>query len=335
MRFIYYLLVIFLLPYATALALPECKGSPSNDLTNLNWNNCVGIYNEGNKKFMGEWKNNKLHGEGRFIDNIGNGRYYTEKAGNFVNGELEGKGLRVSKSSRLGYNIRYVGNFMANKENGFGVSTLTSDTRHRVAEGLFKDGTFIKGKMIDNNVLFEGDFEFYDLRKGTVTLENGTKFVGEFKEGYRHGYVVTYWNDGVVDKANYINNKPHGILVREKQDGSKLFAEYNNGQLIENSVTKTPSPEINNILNELKNIQNQMLTLQKKREEYRKKEFERRKNEAQIEFLFDFSDRMFGKGKYKKEGPVQSSKQNIDLLIDNKIDDALRNCRYHPTLCGL
>ena len=78
------------------------------------------------------------------------------------------------------------------------------------------------------------------------------------------------------------------------------------------------------------------ISLKKQQLEINNKERKERKRNAQIDFLYDFSDRMLQRGKYKNEQPKQNaSRQNIDLLIENKIDDALRNCRYHPNLCGL
>ena len=65
-----YLLTIttlyLLLSLSQAWSLPTCPGSPQNG-GSINWNNCIGTYIWANgDKYLGEYKDNKHHGQGTY-----------------------------------------------------------------------------------------------------------------------------------------------------------------------------------------------------------------------------------------------------------------------------
>ena len=72
----------FLLISIDAYALPNCPGSTATGKV-LNWDNCFGTYTfaSGNK-YVGEWQDNKMHGQGTFT--YADGR---RDAGFYMNGE--------------------------------------------------------------------------------------------------------------------------------------------------------------------------------------------------------------------------------------------------------
>ena len=78
--------LLYLLPFLllSSLAwaeseLPECEGSPTQDNTILNkWIDCQGTmtYADG-RKYVGEWKDGKRHGQGAYT-NSGGYQYFGE-----------------------------------------------------------------------------------------------------------------------------------------------------------------------------------------------------------------------------------------------------------------
>ena len=81
--FISLLSTIFTLVVSNVWALPNCpyKGTAY-------WTNCQGTYTNANgNKYVGEWQNDKWHGQG--IRNLANGDKYV---GEFKNGKKHGQG---------------------------------------------------------------------------------------------------------------------------------------------------------------------------------------------------------------------------------------------------
>ena len=49
--------------------------------------------------------------------------------------------------------------------------------------------------------------------QGTLTFSDGSKYVGEFKEGKSHGQGTRTWSNGKIEEGIWENNR----LVREKK----------------------------------------------------------------------------------------------------------------------
>ena len=82
------LLVVFF--YSISVhALPDC---PSD--TSVRWNNCLGTYTYADgDKYVGEWKDDKYHGQGTYTSPSG-GKYVGEwKDGEYIPDICEGMGL--------------------------------------------------------------------------------------------------------------------------------------------------------------------------------------------------------------------------------------------------
>lgn len=182
--------------------LPECRGISGLGPFSPSWNNCLGeeIFTDGSK-YVGEFKDNKWHGQGTYTRGDG-----AEYVGEFKNGRSNGQGTLYFPSG-----AKYVGEFKNGGFNGQGTYTFADGDKY---VGEFKDnkrtgqGTYFF--LADNQ--FKGDKyvgEFKDgeiTGQGTYTFANGSKYVGEFKDRKFHGQGIFFLANGAVDKSGIWEN---------------------------------------------------------------------------------------------------------------------------------
>ena len=65
---------------------------------------------------------------------------------------------------------------------------------------------------------------------GTVAFASGTKYVGEFKAGERHGQGTFTWYNGNKYVGEYKNDKRNGQGIFTWADGEKYVGEYKDGK---------------------------------------------------------------------------------------------------------
>ena len=131
-----------------AWALPQCIGT----LSIQTWTNCQGshTYSDSGDKYIGEFLNNKRHGQGVY--------YYSSGAkyvGDFKDGEPHGQGSYKHSDEDL-----YVGDFRNGEPNGQGMYTYLNGDKHT--------GVYLNGKA--NGA-------------GVYTYSNGDKYDGNFRNG--------------------------------------------------------------------------------------------------------------------------------------------------------
>ena len=76
--------------------------------------------------------------------------------------------------------------------------------------------------------------EYKDGKKhgqGTFTYPNGDKYVGEFKDGEKNGQGTFTFSDGRKGVGEFRNDRPWNIIDYDK-DG-KIIGRYVNGEYIE------------------------------------------------------------------------------------------------------
>ena len=163
-------IAILLLSLTSSLyALPSCPPDK-----NQIYDNCFGTETFDNGNYVGEWKDNKMHGQGTYA---------------YANGD------------------KYVGKWRDNMRHGQGTYTYLSgnkyvgwykdDKRHRRGTYTWKDGDKYIGKYKD------------DKRhgRGIFTTINGDKYVGEFKDNKRHGQGTYTFPDGAKDSGYWMNGE--------------------------------------------------------------------------------------------------------------------------------
>ena len=116
----------FLLISIDAYSLPACPGMDVS-----NWDNCFGTYAwRDGRKYVGEYKDNKRHGQGTYT--YANGNKYV---GNFKDGKRYGQGTFTYANGD-----KYVGNYQDGKKHGQGTFTFSDGERKT---GFYMNGEYI------------------------------------------------------------------------------------------------------------------------------------------------------------------------------------------------
>ena len=153
---------------------------------NAIWHNCVGTYTyDGGDKYVGEWKDNKKHGQGTYT--YPDGIIYV---GQLENGDFNGQG-----SLTLANGDTYVGKFKDDDANGQGSLTLAN-------------GDTYVGEFKDNNFNGQGTYTF-----GPNSEWSEDKYVGEFKNDKKHGQGTYFFADGTVETGLWEDGELQGAVT--------------------------------------------------------------------------------------------------------------------------
>jgi hypothetical protein len=154
-------LIILVLDISNAWALPNCPSSGY-------FHNCFGTYTwDDGAKYVGEWQNNKSHGQGTYT--WADGEKYV---GEWQNDEMHGQGTYIFSTGN-----KYVGRYKNGKKHGQGTFTWADGDKY---VGEYKDGQ--------------------RSGQGTYIFADGYKEIGSFKNGKLNGYAITYFANGTIDK---------------------------------------------------------------------------------------------------------------------------------------
>jgi hypothetical protein len=189
------------------LSLPEKekeKGEKKKPLSNGDY--YVGHYENG--KIAIYYSDGKLKYEGDRLDGEfeGKGTYYYKENGNRYEGEWK-KGLKHGKGILYydfeGKKKRYEGNFFKGNFEGIGTYYWEDESFYK---GYFKNGSkhgygmyYKKEGKLKYKLKYEGRF-YNDKFEGTGVFfsDNGDFYVGDFKNGLKHGNGILYNKKGDV-----------------------------------------------------------------------------------------------------------------------------------------
>ena len=174
-----------------SFALPACPSSGY-------FHNCFGTYIWEDDKYVGEWKNDKQHGQGTYT--WANGEKYV---GEWKNGNKHGQGTFTWADGE-----KYVGEWQDDNRTGQGTYSYPNGNKH---VGGYKDNK--------------------RYGQGTHTYASGEKYVGEYKDNKRHGQGTYSWADGEKYVGEWKNNKRNGQGTNtwgpnSEWAGDKYFGEY-------------------------------------------------------------------------------------------------------------
>ena len=199
-------------------------------------------------KYVGQWASDYPNGKGKYF-------FKTRERfeGNFVNGEFDGQGTMFYADGAY-----YTGAWKKSKKHGTGTLVNTNGDK--------KSGTWSQGKLVDrpagaptrqeNSVATNTGSrppantvkpnpakpDVVGLRNcGTTYCRNGqgyydypdgSRWVGEFKEGYPNGRGVCYYANGDRYEGEWANNAPYGEGLMYFATGRVYGAVWVNGSPI-------------------------------------------------------------------------------------------------------
>lgn len=153
-----------------------------------NCQNGYGVYNFGSAEYAGNWKNYQMHGQGTYKTNNG-----IEYEGEFKNNSRTGYGVLTTPS---GY--KWKGEWRDDKRNGQGKAFRNGQLQR---QGIWKNNEYTGTGCI------EGDCQ---NGSGTFVYPTYERYIGEWKDGIRHGQGIFYDKDGKVYNGEWQNDLKHG-----------------------------------------------------------------------------------------------------------------------------
>tara|TARA_B110000914_G_C15445894_1_gene438423 strand:- start:38 stop:1207 length:1170 start_codon:yes stop_codon:yes gene_type:complete len=157
------------------------------------------------EKYVGEYKDGKMHGKGTYTYFNG-----TKYVGEYKDGKMHGKGTYTY------FNAKYVGEYKDDKRNGQGTMTYTDGGKYI---GEWKDGNKDgQGTRINSSgSKYVGEWkDDKENGQGTYTWQNPwEQYVGEVKDGTRHGQGTYTMADGTVEKGLWEDDEFLGEIEKD------------------------------------------------------------------------------------------------------------------------
>ena len=217
-------------PQQAQRGLPPCLGDSATSF----WTNCVGTFTSNGQKFVGEFRDDKKHGQGTFT--APNGEKYV---GEYRDDKRNGQGTLTFPSGE-----KFVGEFRDNKKHGQGTHTFPSGEKY---VGEYRDGkkhgqgayTFPDGQKYVGEF---GDDKYNG--QGTYNYPDDEKYVGEFRDNKKNGQGTYTYPDGQKYVGEYRDDKRNGQGTLTFPDGEKYVGEYRDGKRNGQGTLFSPSGRV-------------------------------------------------------------------------------------------
>lgn len=205
------------------------------------------VYKNTNTTYEGGWVEGVRHGEGVLTtsDGVYEGQFQKdERCGHGIQKAVDGSyyegGWRHDFRAGRGiyyyapHDTTYEGIFLHDRLEGYGTSEINSDKD-------FFEGTWLDGEKHGRGtrILPSGDVMCGVWHKGKhqdghieYTYADGTKFVGDWRDGMREGLGTQINADGTVYDGSWRDNLPNGSGTLTQLDGSSVQCEWNNGEQV-------------------------------------------------------------------------------------------------------
>jgi hypothetical protein len=249
-------LVIVILMMRTAYAqsnLPACPSS-SDSLFFKNsgyFHNCFGTktYADGDK-YVGEYKDDKRNGQGiytfangekyvgEFKDNefYGQGTFYYLGGTTYVGewrGKRNGQGTHTTPSGE-----KYVGEFKDNNFHGYG-TTYTSNGSI-ASQGIWAENKFVSSALVQQAtvpVCQGSDASRWSYCFGTYNYADGSKYIGEWKDGKKNGQGTLTITGGDKYVGEFKDDKLHGQGTYTFAKGGNYVGEFKDDKRKQGTLT--------------------------------------------------------------------------------------------------
>lgn len=162
--------------------------------------------------YDGDWLADKRHGKGTYRN--ASGTVYT---GTWEYGDKHGKGSQVFRNGDT-----YTGIWYKGLRNGHGT--------YITASGKIYPQEWEKGKLVSGEAIDMPDERREDYSNGY--------YVGDFRNGKRHGTGTYRWNDGDIYYGHWVNGERTGYGIYEYDDGAVYEGGFETGRLSGYGVMK-------------------------------------------------------------------------------------------------
>ena len=246
-------------------------------------NFCIKYFDNGSV-YIGETKNDKCNGHGKYISTKGD-----ITNGFFKDNYLQGYELIERKRN----NAIYEGEFDKNKFNGFGIenfedgSTYYGQYKNNEKSGIgtyaWSDGSNYQGEWIngqpngtgifnDNkNRIYEGEWRYGKMNGiGLFKWDDGRKYIGLFNDDKREGFGIFFWSRPLkIYLGFWVNGLQNGVgkiytSTKEKYylwEEGKILKKISNNKEFDLQIDKENKEIMNKYLNFFKMTLDDLLTL--------------------------------------------------------------------------
>jgi len=177
-------------------------------------------------KYMGEWEKDFQNGKGKYF--FKSGDVYD---GDFKVGKFDGRGTMTYADGS-----KFTGGWKNNYKDGKGVLT---NANGKTIEGLWLSGKFLGDEtevtdapeeLVIEKELKNCNTSFCKEGVGVYTYGDGTKWIGEFKDGLPEGQGTCYYANGDKYVGNWKRHAPHGDGIMQYTNGRVLGAKWEYGR---------------------------------------------------------------------------------------------------------
>lgn len=172
--------------------------------------------------YQGAWRNNRPHGQGRYLTLKGD-----EYAGTFHNGRFQGEG-----TFRFSNGDVYQGQWQDGQMHGRGEmkyqngNVYSGEWAEGVRQGkgelVYRSGSFYKGNWLADE----------KSGKGYTQYRNGQRHVGEYRSNRPHGYGVQVESDGRTYRGTFSRGLRHGAGECNQEGGVVKVCLFDRGNEI-------------------------------------------------------------------------------------------------------
>jgi len=211
--------------------LPPCPEDQSR-----RFHNCYGTHTySGGVKYVGEYKDDKRHGQGTHTY-PGSYKY----VGEYKDDKIHGQGTYTFADG-----AKYVGKYKDGKKHGQGTYTFADGAKY---VGQFKDGVewtgrryspdggdagrFVEGEVFPaSTCTVERRFKDTDGKPNIVQRCKSGTYIGETLNNKRHGQGTYTFDDGAKYVGEWKDSKPHGQGTYTYADGTKYVGDHKDGKM--------------------------------------------------------------------------------------------------------
>jgi len=172
--------------------------------------------------YQGSWRNNRPHGQGRYVTLKGD-----EYSGTFHNGRFQGEGI-----FRFSNGDVYQGQWQDGQMHGRGEMKYQNGNvyngewaqgvRQGKGELVYRSGSFYKGNWLADE----------KSGKGYTQYRNGQRHVGEYSNNRPHGYGVQVESDGRTYRGTFSRGLRHGAGECNQEGGVVKVCLFDRGNEI-------------------------------------------------------------------------------------------------------